>query len=157
MRSTHPQSFADPTRWVELRSTLSTAYHELGANGFLPPSIPRQAIRNASGEERRLMLAQSYEAHNKTVARAVQQRFDKGSWPELSPIESHYASIVVRYASMFVAHVCPEMETGCYSTVCPFPDASVEDVAVYLCTLWWHKVGWLDYSRDITDRIEPLA
>jgi hypothetical protein len=79
----------------------------------------------------------------------------------LSSVRAHYASTILRYASMFVAHVCFQMDNGEYPMIFPFPDLSVNDsvndVALYLCSEWWHSVGWLDYSYDITSRVESLA
>jgi hypothetical protein len=152
-----PDSYRDPTSWVELRQLLVTARSELGRSGFVPPFVSTHAIRKSSAEERRRLLESSYQPHEQAVAQAVLTRFDTGSWPLLNPVRAHYASIILRYASMFVAHACFQMETGQYSTLFPFPDLPVNDVALYLCTLWWHSVGWLDYSRDFASRIEPLA
>jgi len=152
-----PDSYNDPTSWVQLRQSLAAARSELGRTGIVQPFVSPQAMRESSGDGRRQLLETAYRPHEQAVAQAIAERFDKGSWPRLNPVRAHYASIILRYASMFVAHACYQLENGQYATVFPFPDFPVSEVAIYLCTAWWHSVGWLDYAHDFTSGAEPLA
>jgi hypothetical protein len=152
-----PDSYNDPTSWIELRQLLATARSELGAAGFVPPTMSAKAIRESSADGRRQLLEAAYRPHEQAVFQAILQRLDADSWPHLNPVQSHYAAIILRYAPMFVAHICLETETKNYSTIFPFPDIPVNEVALYLCTRWWHDVGWMDFARDFTLAREPLV
>ncbi len=156
-----PNSYLEASQWIELSKLAERA------KSLLPVSpgqewVPTiQTTQGAPFQQHVQDVLQSYRKshsqHQEQILSALAGFFGEGQFPQLQPPVVFWLKAMWRSVHIFACSVIVKRD-GKLTTIIPFPNAAVEQVAVWFCIERWMQRGLQEFASQVAHApADPLT